>query len=96
MIQEVCGHSILAEQIIGVGPLFKVNSTDTMTRQVYNPIKLSFHVHTFQQSILIESDWFNLYGPEAEKDQRKEKLHKLMADFENAIAEIKELLKNKQ
>jgi len=93
---EFLGYTFLEDQIVGVGPLMQRHSSDIAVKQVYNPIQLFFKLILKSTSVTIESDWFNCYGPDAEKEQRREGLKKLQEEYRVAILNIKEvLIKNK-
>jgi hypothetical protein len=96
MIYSFLGYNILQSQIIGVGPLYSLKHTDMATAQLYNPIKFYFEVVLLNHTIKIESDWFNLYGPQNEKQDRTDKYNKLKADFIGAIEAIIKLLEEKE
>ena len=92
MIHKFLGHSLLISEIIGVGPLMTQSSSDSTTAQLYNPKRLYFMVYTKSNTIRIESDWINFYGPESEKETRKETWNTLIGRYNKAISEIETLL----
>lgn len=88
---EICHHIIKKDQIVGIGPLMKIGSSDQQMHVLYQPVMYFFLLHLKTISIKIESDWF--YRTGIEQPQLEE--HKNLAtDFKKGYEEARKQIKD--
>ena len=94
---EICGHIILRKEVIGIGPLMIQQSTDQATRMLYNSKKLFFFLHLRNQSVKIESNWFDVGNSEPAnqtESRAREDYKKFCAEYDEARKLVIELLES--
>jgi hypothetical protein len=87
---EIFGHMIKRDEIIGISALRVKATTDPAMWSLYGAKKLFFHVHTKQNSIEIDSDYFKVSSID-EKEALDER--KAYNEWAGEYKKLKELIK---
>ncbi len=86
-------HIIDDSEIIGIGPLLTKQSPVDIDRSLFNSRNLKFLVHCKNQSISIESDFFNI-GFAGDTTEAVKKGRKLFNEYTEAYNDVKQKIFN--
>jgi len=82
---DIFGHLINDQEIIGISPLFSQAHTDQSMQVLYKCFRYLFYVHTKQQSVSIQSDYFYPeQGNEVLNKEDKDKRNQWRSDYNKA------------